>query len=116
MMPTDYEGAERRDRQRREQPLPIPTWIDGFTNGASQMIETALKIGKAIVVLLGTLVVMGVGGGVWVKTMANTSARHDDEIGLTTEAVTEISRTLAAVVAEQKAMRRDVEHLRKGEQ
>lgn len=122
---TDYDGKERRDGEdRRDPPAPAPVAIDGWRNGAARDIRTAIRLGKGIFIFV-VATAFSVGG--YVVGQAATDERqdaaldrHEQQVRVNSdatvavsralaEALAEVNHTVATIVSEQRAMRRDFE-------
>ncbi len=90
--------------------------MDGFTNGASKHVQTVIALLKLAVGAFTLTVSATAAIAIWTFTVAATNDRQDQSLIVATQAIAEMNNTMRGVVAEQQAMRRDVEHLREREQ
>jgi len=107
---------ERREGLDRRAHSIVGVSLDGFTNGANKNVQTVIALLKFAAGALGFVLSATVAVAIWTFTVAATNDRQDINIAITAEAVQELNDTMREVVTEQKAMRRDVEHLRSGEE
>lgn len=110
----DEHIPERREAGDRRSHVGVT--LDGFANGAGQNVRTVIALLKVAVGAFTFTITATVAVAIWVFTVGATNDRQDAEIAATAIATQSISETMQAVAAEVIALRRDVEHLREGEQ
>lgn len=110
----DKHIPERREAGDRRSHVGVT--LDGFANGAGQNVRTVIALLKVAVGAFTFTITATVAVAIWVFTVGLTNDRQDADIAATADAVTSLSETMHTVVAEQISLRRDVEHLREGEQ